>query len=503
MTNYLVYLAWLSPEVVVIFTALGIMVADLLVPDSWRRQLGYAAIWGLLFAFFADRKFIVDIMAEQMAEHGELIGVPPLLYLSPYTSILKLCVIASTILTILLYLQQKEVSENKNLGEFLSLILLSCVGMMFMVCSDDLIMVFLAMEFIGIVSYILVGFVRTDVRAGEAAIKFFLIGAFSSAIMVYGMSFIYGLTGSTSITVIGKLISSGAVPNSMLLKMGVLLVLVGLGFKLALVPFHSWLPDAMQGATSAISGFISVAPKAAGLAVVVRVFGEAFPLTKLELVGLLSFISIVTMTFGNLMALHQTDLKRLLGYSSVAHIGYILVGVIAANKLGASGVAIYVIAYLLMNLGAFGCIIAVANKTGSTDIEDYAGLSHRNLPMALILVLFLLSLGGLPPTVGFIGKWYVFAAAIQTMQATNGTLTSPYLWLTVFGLLNSVVAIYYYLRVVYQMFFREPRENTGIECSPLLWLGTGFAAVFILVLGIAPQIFVGAAEAAASKLTIY
>jgi len=350
-----------------------------------------------------------------------------------------------------------------------------------------------------------VGYIRDDEKAGEGAVKFYLIGAFSSAIMVYGMSLIFGLAGTTSITKLGALVSSGTVPSAMLLKSAVLLLLVGLGFKLAMVPFHSWLPDAMEGAPAAVAGFISVAPKAAGLAVVIRIFGEAFPLTQLQMVGTLTILAMATMTLGNLMALPQRNIKRLLAYSSIGHIGYILVGVIAANELGAGGVMVYVAAYVLMNLGAFACVIAVANRVGTSDIEGFAGLSRRCLPLALVFVVFLLSLAGMPPTAGFIGKLLVFGAAVKRSLGEAGVnpLATPYLWLAVVGVLNSVVSVYYYMRVAYQMFFCEPREETGVEGSNLLWLVTGFAAVMILVIGIFPNGFIAAAQTAAEKLVLH
>ena len=535
MGNYLSYLAWLSPELVLIFTGLGVLIADLLVPESSRRQLVYTSLCGIGVAFVLDRLYITPMLvavyrSEEMSRLGALgafaaHGAPPLLYFGPFTTILKDLILVATGITAVIYCQQKKIGRF-NLGEFLGLLLFSAAGMMFLVSSDDLLMVFLSMEFIGIISYILVGYIRQNPKAGEAAVKFFLIGAFSSAIMVYGMSFIFGLAGTTSITKIGILVSTGALEGSMLLRMGVLMLLVGLGFKLAMVPFHSWLPDAMEGSSAAVAGFISVAPKAAGLAVIIRVFGEAFPLSyalkavaegfpagtvKLAtgMLGTLSILAVATMTFGNLMALPQRNVKRLLAYSSIAHIGYILVGVISISTgtLGVEGVVVYVLAYVFMNLGAFACVIAVSNRIGSDDIEDYAGLSRRNLPIALLLVLFLLSLGGLPPTAGFIGKLMVFGAAIKSAQwvGANGSSlwASPFIWVALAGVLNSVVSIYYYMRLAYQMFFREPRENTGIEGSQMLWIGAGFSGAMILIVGLFPNSFILAARTAAQNLFIY
>jgi len=504
MGNYLDYLVWLSPEVVVIITALVVMVSDLVADVPLRKQLVYTSLLGLAAALVLNRAFIAEMPATPDVASAVAQGMPPLLYFAPFTAFLKDAVLIATALTIVLYSQQKDVG-NVNLGEFLSLILCCAAGLMFLVSSDDLLMVFLSMEFVGIVSYVLVGYIRDDRKAGEGAVKFYLIGAFSSAIMVYGMSFIFGLAGTTSISMLGNLVASGQLQSTLLLKSSVLLLMVGLGFKLAMVPFHSWLPDAMEGAPSAVSGFISVAPKAAGLAIVIRIFGEAFPLTHLQMVGTLTVLAIATMTLGNLMALPQTNIKRLLAYSSIGHIGYIMVGVIAANELGISGVMVYVVAYLFMNLGAFACVIAVSNRLGSSEIEDFAGLSRRCLPIALVFAVFLFSLCGLPPTAGFIGKLLVFAGAVKKScsQAGVNPLATPYLWLVIVGVLNSVISVYYYMRVTYQMFFAEPKDDTGVDGSGLLWLGTGIADAMILIIGIFPNSLIAAAQAAAEKLVLH
>lgn len=489
----LTILASISPELVVTATALVILVADLFLDEKWRKQLGYGALLGLAVAFAIDRFYILP--------ESNLLNQPPLLFLCPFTVFFKDVILAATALTIVLYQQQKGLSDFYP-GEFIGLLLFSAAGMMFLVSADDLLMVFLSMEFIGIISYVLVGYIRNDLKAGEGAVKFYLIGAFASAIMVYGMSFIYGLLGTTSISEIGVIMAKAG-KATLLVKVSILLLTVGLGFKLAVVPFHSWLPDAMEGGPTPVAAYISVAPKAAGLAVLLRIFGEAFPLSKVQMVGTLTVLAIATMTFGNLMAIPQRNVKRLLAYSSIGHIGYILIGVIASNELGAGGVLVYVLAYVFMNLGAFACVIAVSNRLGSDDIEDYAGLSQRSLPIALLLVLFLLSLGGLPPTAGFLGKWLVFGSAVDAARALPNPWASPYLFLVIAGILNSVVSIYYYFRLAHQMFFREPRERTGIEGSGVLWLGMGFAAVMILLLGIFPGQMIDAAQSAVKLLHLW
>lgn len=494
---YLTLLAWISPELVVVFTGLVVLIADLLLPASWKNQLAYASILGLVVALALDRWYVMP-----MSVLPEVPALPPLLYISPFTSFIKEGILVASALTIILYQQQKGLMDVHP-GEFLSLLLFSVSGMMFLVSSNDLLMVFISMEFIGIVSYIIVGYIREDLKSGEAALKFFLIGAFSSAIMVYGMSLLYGLLGTTSISEMGKQLMENPEKTTTLLRVSVLFLLVGLGFKLAMVPFHTWLPDAMEGGPTPVAAFISVAPKAAGLAIVIRIFGEAFPLSKIQMTGILSVLAIATMTFGNLMAIPQRNVKRLLAYSSIGHIGYILIGVIAANEFGAAGVMIYIIAYIFMNMGAFACVVSISNGIGSDEIEDYAGLAQRNFPIAFLLVIFLLSLGGLPPTAGFIGKWYVFGSAIKAAHGVPEPFSSPYLWLAVAGILNSVISVYYYFRLVYQMFFREPRENTGLEGSGLLLLSAGFSAAMVLIVGIFPNPFIAAAKSAVALLHLW
>lgn len=532
---YLSLLAWISPELLVVFTGLAVMSADLLLPNTARNKtffgllcllfvwlgmgvpqlqwpllamaavcailmlpdtlsnkLSYASILGLAAALALDRWFVLPMLLTEGP------AAPPLLYLSPFTAFVKDAILVASALTVILYHQRKGLSQV-NPGEFLSLLLFSVSGMMFLVSSNDLMMVFLSMEFISIIAYVLVGYIREDEKSGEAAVKFYLIGAFSSGVMVYGMSLIYGLLGTTSITEMGRQLTEHPELATTLLRVSVLFLLVGLGFKLAMVPFHSWLPDAMEGGPTPVAAFISVAPKAAGVAILLRIFGEAFPLSKIQMVGLLSVLAIATMTFGNLMAIPQRNIKRLLAYSSIGHIGYILIGVIAANEYGVTGVLVYILAYIFMNLGAFACVVAVSNRVGSDEIEDYAGLAQRSLPIALLMVVFLLSLGGLPPTAGFIGKWYIFGSAIQAHHDGHSWW---FLVLAVAGVLNSVVAIYYYFRLPYQMFFQEPRENTGVEGSRLLWLGMGISAAMVLLVGMLPSQVIDAAKAAAKLLNL-
>lgn len=380
----------------------------------------------------------------------------------------RLAILISTFLVALLSVGERLLPRN-FLGEYFSLLLFSALGMMFLVSTYDMLMLFLAFEFVGIGSYVLTGFLKGNVKSAEAGVKYFLVGTFSSAVMLYGLTLIFGLSGSTHL-------GSAAGGNQPLLKMAILLFLVGAGFKISMVPFHMWAPEAYEGAPTPITGFISVVPKIAGLAVLFRIFwlgpwGEmmtAFPLAAL---------SIITMTVGNLGALAQSNIKRMLAYSSIAQVGYMLIGFVSAAPWGLLGVALYLLAYMVMNLGAFAVVIAVTNRGGGEDLKDFAGLSQRSPALAFVMALFFLSLAGIPPTAGFLGKFMVFGAAID----------KGYAWLAVAGALNSVLSLYYYLRVVYQMYFEgaSPTEKP-LAPSLSLKLAIGLCAVFTMALGLYP-----------------
>ncbi|MBM4049278.1 MAG: NADH-quinone oxidoreductase subunit N, partial [Planctomycetes bacterium] len=363
--------------------------------------------------------------------------------------------------------------------------LFAALAMMFMASATDFLMIFLATEFASLVSYILVGFLRRDLKSNEAAVKYFLVGSFCAAIMLYGISLVYGLTGSTHIAVVGEVVG-GELEHGLLLTIAVFCILAGLGFKIAMAPFHFWAPDAFEGAPTPVTAFISVAPKAAGLAVLLRVFCVALPLADVNAQTALAVLSAVTMTVGNLMAIPQNNVKRLFAYSSIAHIGYILIGLVVADQIGLEGVLIYVLAYVFMNLGAFACVIAISNRIGSDDITNYGGISERSMPLALIFIVFLLSLAGLPPTAGFVGKFVVFAAAIKT----------GYVWLAVIAIMNSVISVYYYFRIAYYMYFKPAKEATALEVGESLKFALTVTLGMTLLIGILPGRFLANARAA-------
>jgi proton-translocating NADH-quinone oxidoreductase chain N len=363
-------------------------------------------------------------------------------------------------------------------GEFYVLTMLAGLSLMLLSAATNLVMIYLALEFLSITSYILTGYLRQDNRSTEAAVKYFLYGAVASGVMLYGFSLLYGLTGSVDLATIAGTLDTTAV--SPLLVVGtVMMILTGLGFKIALVPFHQWSPDAYEGAPTPITAFLSVGPKAAGLAVLIRILTVALPAYSVNWTVILSLIAILTMTVGNLVALWQTNMKRMLAYSSIAQAGYMLIGLAAWNTQatngfeGVNGILLYLFAYLFTNLGVFTVAIVLENKMGTANISDYAGLIRRSPFLSIALLVFFLSLIGIPPTGGFMGKLFVFGAAInQGLYLLAGI-----------GILNSVISVYYYFGVARQVFFVQGPDETPIH--PGLVMGGVVAVTLVMTLLIA------------------
>jgi proton-translocating NADH-quinone oxidoreductase chain N len=368
-------------------------------------------------------------------------------------------------------------------AEYYTLLMFASAAIMLVSVSRDFITIYLSLEFLSIISYALAAYLKTDAKSSEAGIKYLIFGAVSSAVMLYGMSILYGLTGATNLVEVSGTLKTG-VASYAAAALAVLFVLVGLGFKVAMVPFHLWAPDVYEGAPTPVTAFLSVCSKAAGLAILVRVLW-AIPPSAVDWYSILALIAGLSMTLGNLVAISQSNIKRMLAYSSIAHIGYILVGVLAAAKgaeLAMTGVLVYIFSYLFMNLGAFTVAIAVGRKTGSDEIKSFAGLIRRAPLYAGSMVVFLLSLAGLPPTGGFLGKFYIFAGAIQeSLRLGDNTLFA----LAIIAIANSVVSVYYYFNVVRTMFFGSEENAEPIKPTPAL----GMALVFTMVITIAILIF--------------
>jgi len=475
-------LSYILPELILTGTILVVFIADLVVTD--KERVGEIALAGTALSLLAVSR---------------LVGVPDgwlfgrMIVQDPFTVFFKVIFALAAMSAIWMSLGSKEV--NANQGEYYGLLVSSTLGMYFMSSASNLLMAYLALEFVSLTSYVLTGYLRHDRRSGEAALKYLIYGGVASGTMIYGMSWIFGLAGSMDFAHINAALMHGD-PNRLAVFIAVLLTLAGLGYKVAAVPFHMWVPDVYTGAPIPIAAFLSVGSKAAGFALLMRFFYPA--LSHLDADGTWSFLPgvdwpqlvlvlcMVTMTLGNLAALSQRNLKRLLAYSSIAHAGYILMGFVVLSNEGLRAMMFYMVVYYLMNIGAFLVVMIVANSTGREDIEGYRGLAWRGgAAPAVALAVFLFSLTGLPPLAGFIGKFYLFAAVIR----------QHFYFLAVVGVINSVISLYYYARVVRTMFFDFPEGNeapvaVGLHNGALMW---GLCAA-TLVLGVYWSPVIGLAE---------
>ena len=401
--------------------------------------------------------------------------------------------LAGAAISILMSVRYLEI-EHENHGEFYALLLFSVVGMMCMAAGFDVVLIFIGLELMAISTYVLVGFLRTDRRSNEAALKYLLLGAFSSGIFAYGLSLFYGLTGSTSLLGIrsGLVRLAAAHPDHVdpIAVIALLTVSVGLFFKIAAIPFHQWLPDAYEGAPTSVTGFMSVAVKAAAWAMLLRIFIWGLYPLRTVYVPLLIFVSILTMTGANLAALTQSNLKRLLAYSSIAHVGYMLLGLVALASVtypapaffdGFKGILLYLLVYTFMNLGAFGVIASLRQRNVIGDeMDDIAGLYFRAPTEAVLMLIFLLSLAGIPPLAGFYGKYFIFLSLIESGHYILASLAVLY---AVFGL-------YYYMRIANQMFMREALDKTLLPISAGMRLALGVTAFATVYIGIFPEQFI-------------
>lgn len=493
MTFALPALDWwaVAPMLVLVLTGCATLVADLLrdqkadrAPLAWLTVLGAAGAAGAAIAAWSS--------APRLA-FGDMV------YSDRFAQFFTVLFMAVVGVVVLLSFEQLE-REDFHPAEFYTLLAFAAVGMVLMATAADLVMVFIGVELLSICLYVVTGFSRRRLESEESAIKYLLLGAFASAFLLYGIALVYGSTGTTNLACVGRTlgasggpvgacdgaVSAGAASRGMLLA-GVGLLAVGLGFKAALVPFHSWAPDVYEGAPTAITAFMSVGAKGATFAVILRVFLVAFPSLAADWSAVLAVVAAVTMVTGNTVALFQRNIKRLLGYSSIAHAGYILVAIVAASHLGAASVLFYAVAYAAMNLGAFAIVIVLGRADDERVlVSDYAGLSRSHPVIAALMATFMLALAGVPPTVGFVGKFYVFTAAVE----------SGYAWLALLGLGSSVASAYYYLRVVYQMYMADPAPGVP-DHSPRQWLTVvaGAAAIAVVVLGVVPGGVMAMAEA--------
>jgi NADH-quinone oxidoreductase subunit N len=485
---------YLLPEIVLTTGALVLLMADLLVPRD--RQSILAGVTLAVLAATAVALFPVADAHLQVSKG--------LIAVDGFSLFFKIIFLVSAALTVLISVRYLEV-EGTRAGEYYFLILCATLGMMFMASGTDLITLFIGLETMAISFYILTGFLKPSRRSNEAAVKYFLLGAFSLGILLYGMSILYGLTGSTNLrTIATALVGQERDPR---LILAVILVVAGMGFKIAAVPFHMWAPDVYEGAPTPITGLLSVGSKAASFAMLLRIFLESLPSMRIALVeeprvglsaspdlgwGMMFYIlAVVSMTVGNFAALTQSNLKRMLAYSSIAHAGYLLIGVVAGTSRGVTAMLVYLFVYAFMQLGAFTVLALMRRQDVVGDeLKDLNGLFFRQPFAAVAMLLFMLSLGGIPPTAGFMGKFWLFSAAIE----------SGYVWLAVIGVLNSAVSLYYYIRIVVFMMLKNEPSGSEPRQSPALAVAMVAAVAATLVLGVYPQPLFEFAEASARTL---
>ena len=451
--------------------ALCVAILTTLVARKNPGIVSVVALAGIFLALF----FAVDQGTAAKSVFSGMIVV------DPFAVFFKVIIGVSAVFIILFSLFSAEVQSTvSRMGEYFSLILAMTLGMFLMAGAVNLLMMVLALELTGLSSYVLAGYTKEQQDSSESALKYVLHGATSTGLMLYGISIFYGLTGATDLHGINVSLQAGHI-NRLALLVASILVIAGFGYKISAVPFHFWTPDVYEGAPVTITAFLSVASKAAGFAMMIRFFKVAFldpsatalpagmwaSLHGFEWNKVLAVVSVLTMTLGNLVAVWQENLKRLLAYSSIAHAGYMLMGVVILSDKGLAAVLVYFIVYLFMNLGAFYVVMIVANKTGNESLSSYKGLGYRSPIIGVAMVIFLVSLTGLPPTAGFIGKLYLFAALID----------AKWLWLAIVGALNSVVSLYYYVRIVRNMFLRDSEGDT----SPLAFSATQVVLLLALV----------------------
>ncbi len=487
----------LTPEVMLGILGLGLMVLDLLVGPEEKRFVGWFGIVGLLVTLVPSAVLLV--------------GVPRLAFANtyaadPFAAFFKIIAILSGVLVLLAAMEFFRTRRTANEGDVYVLIVFMVLGLAVMAAAADLIVLFLAVEWVSLISYVLAGSLKADPKSNEAGVKYFFYGAAASAVMLYGFTYLYGAGGTTNIYALARRL--GDIEPGFLVVAAVL-ILAGLGFKISLVPFHQWTPDVYEGAPTPVTAFLSVGSKAAGFAALLRLFSIALPAGAW--VAVLAVLAAASMTVGNLVALSQQNIKRMLAYSSIAHAGYMLIGVVAlsaslpvppggappggATPLGSGTGALlyYLLSYTFTNIGAFAVAIEIERVLGSDAIADYAGLSQRMPGTAAAMTVFMLSLTGIPLTALFFGKLLLFGAAIQ----------SGFLWLAVFGIVNSVVSLYYYVGVVRAMYLLAPPEGAGpLPESPL---GRTLLVVTVagtIVLGVYPQPFLNLVQTASSLLRL-
>ncbi len=450
------------PEIIMSIVTCALLTVEVFVKDKTKDFLGIICIGTALAVMY------MIPMSQGVTFGGMFIS-------DGYSSYFKFIFLISLILTILISFKFIQ-REDAEFGEYYSLLMFATAGMMIMASSADLILLYLGLELMALSTYILAGIKRHDTRSNEAALKYFLLGAFSSAILLFGISLTYGLTTSTNIYQIAEHLKQGETSITLLIAM--IMIICAFAFKIASAPFHMWAPDVYQGAPTSVTAFFSVGPKAAGFAVIGRVFFIAFESLQMDWTAILIGLAILTMAVGNILAIVQTNMKRMLAYSSIAHAGYALLGIIAGTTEGLNAVMTYLLIYAFMNMGAFAIVILLEK---GENIKDYNGLSKSHPLVAAMMLVFMFSLTGIPPTAGFIGKFNIFMAAIN----------AGYTWVVVVAVCFSAISAYYYMRIVMNMFMKPMEAEAKIYPNPANGAALLISLLMVFIIGIMPSVVIG------------
>ncbi len=482
----MILLASFIPEFLIASAIFFLLILDLFFLKE-KEALVRSKVLGTVASFFVIAASLPLLRSSFQSIHA----LGGMWVLDPLVIFIKLILLAITFMTILISMEDVF---TPHVSEYYAMILFACLGMLFLVSAEELIMIYVALELLSVSLYILTALHHGVRRSSEGAVKYFLFGALSSSFLYFGASYLYGLSGATTLTHLGdyfRTLPMPLGPEQSLLWVGVAFILVGLGFKLAVVPFHLWAPDAYEGAPTPVTAYISTGSKLASFFILVKILLLSFaPIGGSPLChrfeggweSLLALIAVLSMTLGNLVAMTQKNLKRLLAYSSIAHAGYILVGVVAATQMGIASVFYYLTIYAFTNLGAFGVITAVAAKTGGDDLSDFSGIGKRSPLLSFFMVIFILSLAGIPPLAGFFGKFYLFLSAVGRDSERYGLM-----WLVVVGVANSAVSLYYYLKILKQMYIIEPKDSSPFRASPSMIVALSLSALVVIGFGVYPS----------------
>jgi len=457
----------LIPEMFVAIMAMVVLMLDLFLPKERKVTGGYIAILTCIVA---------AILTLQVGTPESVPAFYGLFVLDPFASYAKLLIYAGTALAIILSLD--FIKDEFGVGEYYSLMLFAMLGMMIMASSPNFVTMYLGLELMALCTYVLVAFQRDVLRSSEAGLKYFVLGSLASGVLLYGISFLYGVTGSFQFAVIGAGIAHSGGSAHLAVLLGLVFLLAGMAFKVSLAPFHMWTPDAYEGAPTPVTAFMSVAPKVAGLVILIRVLVDALPSLQTEYVTILSWLAVLSMAVGNLAAIAQRNIKRMLAYSTIGHIGFLMLGVIAGSANGYAGVLVYMTIYLFMSMGAFAIIVLMRREGIQGELlDDFAGLSKVRPGYALAMGLFLFSLAGIPFLGGFWAKYVVFIAAVE----------AGHLNLAITALLFSVVGAFYYIRVVKYIYFDENRVEFNFVENRLMQATVAVTAVAVVAIGVYPQ----------------